>query len=150
MPQFYEYPSSITAAATLLDKAKPGWHSKVNCVTLDMNNNHACILGQLFLSYFAGMRTLFDKTGYSNVSLDRIFGCKASKEAWIKETIARRNGFAAVATTVRKTVGKKSKDKLAKLEAALTKKAKTVTLIKQKRKQLEKLKADIDKLMATL
>ncbi len=147
----YTYPINVEEAVKLLDAAVPGWYNRINLDSLDMGEASTCILGQLYRNYNAGIRELFGSNHLYQHAADRIFGTYASLASW-KEWIKSRKlkDFGTPTTTIRKTVGKKSKDKLAKFEAALTKKAKTVTLIKRKRKQLERLQADIDKLMATL
>jgi len=48
----------VQAGADLLDGVTPGWRSRVNADTLDMDTSFDCVLGQLFGSYWDGTREL--------------------------------------------------------------------------------------------
>jgi hypothetical protein len=48
----------VAAGMALLDQATPGWESRVNLLTLDLLSGRACILGQLYGTFGAGVAAL--------------------------------------------------------------------------------------------
>jgi hypothetical protein len=48
------YEAAISRGMALLDKRVPGWRERVNPAGLDMKDNDACLLGQLFRGGFPG------------------------------------------------------------------------------------------------
>jgi hypothetical protein len=84
----YQYPTSISDAAAILDKAIPSWEKKINLNILDMCIYNLCILGQIYGNYRVGMEVLFGghKESWTN---DEILGKNTPYEKWIKEIQAR-------------------------------------------------------------
>ncbi len=90
------YPTSIPAAAKLLDEVKPGWANEIDMGRLDINDFNRCILGQLFSTpthngYEAALFDLFGAGPHSLTSLtDEVFGWRASIDKWKTEICARK------------------------------------------------------------
>lgn len=85
------YPKSVKEAAKALDKLAPGWHKKIIISTLDMEDTHHCILGQVFGDFDKGMK-LFSVSEHDNPNGDTIFGWRAAVSVW-EEEIEERNKF---------------------------------------------------------
>lgn len=47
------------AGASLLDVLRPGWAKQINLDALDLSNCSACVLGQLFGHFDAGLEKVF-------------------------------------------------------------------------------------------
>ena len=50
--------AGVRRGAALLDRKLPGWHTRINLNTLDLNDCEACILGQLYGKYSYGLEVL--------------------------------------------------------------------------------------------
>lgn len=53
------YEVQIAAGQALLDEKAPGWRSKINYETLDLNDTGRCVLAQVYGSYKKGCDVLF-------------------------------------------------------------------------------------------
>ena len=54
----------VAAGAALLDDRRPGWFKDIDCGSLDIASAQACVCGQLFESFYVGIREL-DIDGHS-------------------------------------------------------------------------------------
>ena len=48
----------VRNGAAVLDLTKPNWREDINLTTLDLNNEHRCVLGQTYGSYTTGAKVL--------------------------------------------------------------------------------------------
>lgn len=91
----------VADGAALLDEHKPGWWQKVDLDHLDLHDCEACILGQLFGHYDAGLPGLilsheaatacgFAESGYFVTECDY----PSLTAEWRRVIIARRSGGA--------------------------------------------------------
>src|SRR5262245_57026211 len=82
--------AEVYAAASILDRAKPGWRDRIDPSTLDLASNKLCVLGQLYGHYRRGLVSLRDD------SVDAA-GCRAFFEspgiraAWLREIYVVRD-----------------------------------------------------------
>jgi hypothetical protein len=88
------YPTSIHAAAKILDIKYPNWHNNINIRKLNMDEYHRCILGQLWGDYYKAMYLLFDFHAQdvdSGYAVDSVFGnCRGNKQRWIEQIELRK------------------------------------------------------------
>ena len=89
----YQYPTNITQAARILDKACPKWWDKITR-PLNMSDSYKCILGQVFGGYDIGFRILFGKAPSGiNEGRDDIFGINAPSTNWQDKIDERKYGI---------------------------------------------------------
>lgn len=87
----YEIPTTVHAAAKLMDEIQPGWADKIYLETFDINNPSLCVIGQVLNNG--------DETKYST-KLDELFGRGRSSVAvfankqseWIGAILLRKSG----------------------------------------------------------
>lgn len=53
-----DYGKRVEMGAALLDQHQPGWDSTVNLADINMARTSNCVLGQVFGSYYDGLRAL--------------------------------------------------------------------------------------------
>lgn len=58
IPTKDEFRKRVTRGAKLLDRIKPGWHTKLDLTTLNMDSPIYCILGLVFGSFETGCRKI--------------------------------------------------------------------------------------------
>lgn len=87
----------VADQAKLLDRKRPGWYNKVNAVTLDQASAHRCVLGQVYGSYYEGLKALQlisapDTDGFDGGKHYGVRTWNAAEEthAWREEIHARR------------------------------------------------------------
>ena len=59
MNQNEDYATQVAAGVALLDAKAPAWRDRVKWWRLDLGDCGACILGQVYDGYIAGLRSVF-------------------------------------------------------------------------------------------
>lgn len=79
----------VESATARLDADRPDWFRVVDPATLRLASTSCCVLGQVYGSYFAGLRALYGGTGVPVEDDALAFTSVVSEELWVR-AIQRR------------------------------------------------------------